>query len=132
NGSVDPGGLALTECFFEYGTTQNYGQKAECDALPPSNSGTYPVTADIAGLQPDGTTYHFRLAAANANGIERTPDSTFATQASVFSEPASSVGETSAVLNGRVFPDALQYTECDFEYGLVSQSGFESSVPCDP
>lgn len=131
-GTVNPEGLAVTECFFEYGKTESYGSTAECEALPPTNSDPDPVTATVTGLEPDGVTYHFRLVAANANGSESTQDQTFTTAPTVVTEPAAPVGERTATLRGKVFPDGLQYSECEFEYGLTSEPGFPESAECVP
>jgi hypothetical protein len=68
NGSVNPNGLAVSECFFEYGPTTAYGQKALCEPAAsaiPTAEGEHAVHAKIA-LAPD-TPYHFRLVAANIN-----------------------------------------------------------------
>ena len=70
NGSVNPDGVAITECEFEWGETISYGKTAAC--VPNAagiGSGASPVAvhADLSGLEV-GTTYRFRLRAANANG----------------------------------------------------------------
>jgi hypothetical protein len=67
NGIVEPEGVPTTHCFFEWGTTTAYGNKAPCsqgEVL--TGSGEDQVSAEITGLTP-GVTYHFRLVAANAN-----------------------------------------------------------------
>jgi DNA-binding beta-propeller fold protein YncE len=79
-GTVDPRGVPVTSCQFEYGpiddhrreveTTKPYGQSVPCDLTAAQiGAGTSPtqVSADIGGLQP-GILYHFRLDAAGANG----------------------------------------------------------------
>ncbi|HET7508876.1 MAG TPA: NHL repeat-containing protein, partial [Solirubrobacterales bacterium] len=70
NGTVNPSGEPLTECFFEWGETESYGETAPCVSPDAAEvgSGTSPVTvhAQIANLDP-GATYHFRLVASNAN-----------------------------------------------------------------
>jgi hypothetical protein len=130
-GSVDPEGIPVTECRFEYGLTPAYGQEAACASIP-SGSGAEPVAAEVTHLETDGVTYHFRLVATNENGPNNSPDQTFVTPTTVDTESASAVTETSARLNGRVFPNGLQYTECEFEYGPVSVEGFQSAKECNP
>jgi hypothetical protein len=131
-GSVNPEGLTVTKCVFEYGLTSEYGQEQACAELPLSGTITSTVSATLTGLRTDGTLYHFRLVAANANGTERSPDQTFETSSTVRTEPATDVSETTAVLHGLVFPNELNYEDCEFEVGPVSSEGFESKAPCDP
>ncbi|HEU4735552.1 MAG TPA: hypothetical protein VFS48_00810, partial [Solirubrobacterales bacterium] len=79
NGTVDPDGVALEECFFEYGPTNAYGQIAPCTESA-SEIGTAPkaVHADLSGLSGE-TLYHYRLVAKNANDTVRGADQTFRT-----------------------------------------------------
>lgn len=132
NGSVNAEGIEVKECFFEWGTTTQYGHLAPCNALPPTDSEAHPVSADVAGLSPNGATYHYRLVATNKNGKEKTRDVSFATADVVATEAATGVETTTAILNGTVRPEGLQYTRCAFEYGLTSSSGFEKEANCDP
>jgi hypothetical protein len=80
-GTVNPRGIAVASCRFEYGSTGTYGQGAgsyshsvPCEPTPGEGGGqigkgTQPVTvsAKVTGLQP-GTLYHFHLVAGNADG----------------------------------------------------------------
>jgi hypothetical protein len=70
NGEVNPNGQPLTDCFFEWGTSTEYGRVAPCKDPDAEEvgEGNSPVAvhADISDLDP-GTTYHFQLRAANAN-----------------------------------------------------------------
>ena len=84
-GSVDPRGVPVTSCEFEYEKTPIrilrseedlttpvtvYGHSVPCKQTAAQiSSGTSPVavSADISGLAP-GVLYHFRLVAGNANG----------------------------------------------------------------
>jgi hypothetical protein len=63
---------------FEYGLTADYG--STLDAVPAMASGyeAVPARATVGGLLP-GTTYHFRMIAANANGVSAGADRTFTT-----------------------------------------------------
>ena len=78
HGTVDPRGLPITSCAFEYEAAgsdlrvpvADYGHSVACDQTPAQiGSGTTPVavSADVSGLQP-GLLYHLRLVAPNANG----------------------------------------------------------------
>ncbi|HEX3732967.1 MAG TPA: hypothetical protein VHU91_08625, partial [Mycobacteriales bacterium] len=132
NGSVNPEGIEIEDCFFEWGVTTSYGHTAPCQALPPTDSEAHAVSAEIAGLTANGATYHFRLIATNKNGKEKTHDRSFETAATVATEAATGVGAAAATLNGAVRPEGLQYTSCVFEYGLTSGAGFEKEAACDP
>ena len=81
NGSVDPNGVAVSECRFEYGTTSAYGSLAPCEQAVAGGIAATPVTAALSGLTAN-TTYHFRLMAANALGTGTGQDETFTTSES--------------------------------------------------
>ncbi|HEY7255864.1 MAG TPA: plastocyanin/azurin family copper-binding protein [Solirubrobacterales bacterium] len=125
-GMVNPKGLE-TKYFFNYGTTEAYGEKTSETV---AGSGTSSVTASklVSGLAPE-TTYHFQLVAKNsANGGSETKglDKTFTTHAlgspSATTGAATEVGETSAKLGGAVNPEGLQ-TKYFFNYGTTSAYG---------
>ncbi len=69
-GSVDlDGGGDTTACYFEWGTNPLYGNTIPCSPPSPhSGAGAHPVTAALEGLT-QGSSYHYRLVAKNANGI---------------------------------------------------------------
>jgi hypothetical protein len=106
NGEVDPaGGSEVQSCEFEYGETTEYGQTAPCTPATPYGSKT-PVSAAISGLNPK-TTYHFRLAAANENGVtDYTEDGEFHTKGAPTVEAESASNETrfTATLSGAINP----------------------------
>lgn len=132
NGSVDPEGLPLEECFFEWGETTAYGNTVACDGTIGEDSEPHPVSAAITGLTPNGATYHFRLVATNENGAERSADKTFVTANTVGTEPATGIGAAGATLNGVLRPEGEQFTSCAFEYGLSTSAGFEEEAECIP
>ncbi len=130
NGTVDPDGLPVTACQFEYGTSSSYGQSAPCAQSPASiGSGTGPVTvsADASGLSAD-TEYHFRLAVSNANGTNRGADVTLTTSGPprIDGESVEAVNRTTASLQGQIDPFGFD-TTYRFEYGTSTAYG--SSVP---
>src|SRR5215208_3656588 len=114
-----------TSWHFEYGTTTAYGlQSAGADA----GSGDEPVAVSIpvSGLSA-GTTYHYRVVAANADGTVEGADRTFPTAAgpslpSLSSTAAREVGPTSASLRSRIDPNRGA-TSYRFEYGLSQSYG---------
>jgi hypothetical protein len=72
NGTVDPEGLEIARCFFEWGEGgKPYEHEAPCETPDAkeiaTGSGPIPVHAQIA-IQPR-TSYHFRLVAANKNDL---------------------------------------------------------------
>ncbi len=75
SGTVDPRGVAVSECEFEYGLTDElgngpYNHSVPCKQTPGEiGAGSSPVavSAQLEGLVP-GELYHFRLIATNANG----------------------------------------------------------------
>jgi hypothetical protein len=76
SGTVDPDGADTTDCHFEWGGTNQFGEFAGYDQSAPcaegnvfgAASGANPVSAPIGGLS-KGELYHFRLSAENANGV---------------------------------------------------------------
>ncbi|MBA3807548.1 MAG: PQQ-binding-like beta-propeller repeat protein [Solirubrobacterales bacterium] len=67
NATVDPGGVALDDCHFDYGSTVAYGSAVPCTMLLAGGLGAQPVSAPVTGLSA-GTSYFFRIAAANVGG----------------------------------------------------------------
>jgi hypothetical protein len=133
NGSVSLEGIAGTECKFEYGLTESYGKSTPCAQSVPADSEQHPVSAELQDLTPEGTTYHYRLVAANTNGPEATPDRTFVTATTVLTDPATSIGTSSATLNGVARPEGSQLSECRFEWGVTTQADFEHvGTECAP
>ncbi len=124
SGSVNPGGVPVTGCRFEYGLSTSYGTNAPCSPAPPLRGNTaIPVTTGLE-VQPDET-YHYRLAAVNANGTEHGEDETFQTPAlepTLQSESASALRQTSVTLDASINPNN-QATAYHFEYGLTTAYG---------
>jgi hypothetical protein len=78
NATVNPSGREVSECVFEYGTTEAYGSFAKCSSLPGSGSSPVAVSASPNGLSAE-TTYHFRISATNEDGTSKGSDETFTT-----------------------------------------------------
>jgi hypothetical protein len=126
-GEVDPNGLQVSDCHFDYGTTTFYGHTAACVETIGSGSTGVTVHADVSGLLA-GTTYHFRLEASNAHGTSDGQDATFSTppSPSIDSATASNVTSSSADLNALIDPNGYD-TTYRFEWG--TSSGYGTSVP---
>jgi hypothetical protein len=75
-GSVDSRGHS-TSWYFQYGATAAYGQQTPTRTQS-SSTGARPVSEGIGGLSA-GTTYHFRIVAANAAGTSYGADTAFTT-----------------------------------------------------
>jgi hypothetical protein len=128
NASVNPDGLAVSECKFEYGTTTAYGSSKPCEGAIPTDSSDHPVAAALTGLT-SNTTYHFRTVATNANGTNQSGDQSFTTNQPAITGEANSVTGSKATLNGVVSPEGEAISECFFEYGI--QSSFDKTAPCE-
>jgi hypothetical protein len=76
-GTVDPEGAA-SSCSFEYGPTSGYGAEAPCASHASSGTSPVLVSSELWYLAA-GTTYHYRLVAANTGGAGYGPDETFTT-----------------------------------------------------
>jgi hypothetical protein len=74
--ALNPRNSAISSCVFEYGPSAAYGQSIPCDSEPGAVNKTVFVTAHLSGLTP-GTTYHFRVTAANGAGPTTSADATF-------------------------------------------------------
>jgi len=78
SGTVNPGSddFAVTECYFEYGPTTDYGERATCHpgSIGPGTS-SVSVSASI-GVLDSRRIYHYRLVAANDGGVNRGMDQT--------------------------------------------------------
>ena len=74
NATVTPNS-AVTTCYFEYGTSTNYGNVSAPSVL---STGTAPVSYELTNLLPL-TTYHFRAIASNSLGTVVGADRAFYT-----------------------------------------------------
>ena len=126
NGTVDPNSRA-TSWYFEYGTSTSYGSKTTAKSAGAGTS-TVNVSAPVSGLT-RGRLYHYRLVATSDAGTSRGADQTFSTSTAptVVTSAASSIGLTSAKLNGTVTPNG-QATSWYFEYGTSTSYGTKTAV----
>jgi hypothetical protein len=132
NGIVNPDEKPLTDCRFEYGPDASYGHSAPCVPTAgsiPSDGEEHQVTAEIVGLQA-GTTYHFRLLAANAAGSNTGSDETLSTLPgpAIDSTAAENLTGTSAELTAEINPEGAQ-TSYRFEWGATVAYGNSIPVP---
>jgi hypothetical protein len=130
HGSVNPEGIELQSCAFEYGESTAYGQSAPCAETPTEiGAGTEPVAvhADLTGLVV-GTDYHVRLVATNVNGESQAGDEAFRTLSPpvVTNEQVAGAGSSEAVVQAEVNPEGFASTY-HVEYGLSSSYGKSTS-----
>ena len=139
NGEVGPGGGGnVKSCQFEYVTQAHFeaegfeaAEEAPCSPATPYASVT-DVSASLSALSPK-TTYHFRVAASNSNGVvSYSSDQTLTTPALAVTGQASNVTGKSATLNGTVDPDGATITDCHFEYGPTTRYGQSQSCASTP
>jgi phosphodiesterase/alkaline phosphatase D-like protein len=124
NGSVNPNGDTTTY-HFEYGTTTGYGSQS-ASANAGAGSSSVAESLALSGLA-NGTTYHFRLVAANSAGTTFGPDQQFTTLPPpvATTDAASSILDTSATLGGTVDPNG-SVSSYRFEYGTATSYGSQS------
>ena len=126
---VDPEGLAITVCQFEYASEAQFqtdqfasASTVPCDPDPGSGSGSVAVQAELSGLDP-GIQYHFRITAENSAGSSTTPAQTFTAKGPrILETHVSGVSDTAATLNATVNPAGV-LTTYHFEYGPTSAYG---------
>jgi hypothetical protein len=125
-GTVNPGGQA-TSWYFEYGTSTGYGKKTATKSAG-SGGGNAQVSGALTGLA-SGTTYHYRLVAANAAGTRRGADGIFTTLAApvVVTGSARSVTATAATLTGTVDPNGRP-TTWYVDYGASTSYGSRTAL----
>jgi hypothetical protein len=144
NGTVNPLGVQLTDCHFDYVSEAGYepfapnpyaaGQSVPCVPAAgaiPADSEVHAVSAQVSGLSPS-TTYHFRLQ-ATTEGAAFGEDAVFVTPpppAPPSLEGAAAVNLTgfSADLQVRVNPHELD-TTYRFEWGTSTAYGTSVPVP---
>jgi hypothetical protein len=129
-GTLDPDGVQVSSCAFEYGTTTSYGQTVPCEQTPAQIGAGIepgPVGAHISGLEPN-TVYHYRLLAGNANGTKRSRDSTFTTLGplAVTEESFTEVGSSSSEVSAEVSVGGRPTTFV-VEYGPTTAYGFTTA-----
>lgn len=111
-GVVNPDGVALEECRFEYGKSEAPYEHSEACAESPAEIGTSTKTVHLGlnGLAAE-TLYHYRLVAKNMNATIGGDDETFQTPAKpVVSVWAVGVGTVEATLEGSVDPENAEST----------------------
>lgn len=125
--TVNPEGATVSECGFEYGPTEEYGQNVPCAQSVGSGTSPVSVSAQLVGLE-GGTTYHYRVFTRNSAGILRAEDKTLTTSPTAVIEEATAenITASSAELRAKINPTGLD-THYRFEYGTTLS--YSTSVP---
>jgi hypothetical protein len=131
HGTVNPDGIEVTSCEFEWGTKDEvYPNKIPCSSAPGSGGVPVEVSAELTGLTAQ-TEYFYRLAVGNAQGVNHGKSESLTTLAAVdtlSTGPAESVTATGAKLTGSLSPDGAD-THYYFEYGTSNSYGSTSPTP---
>jgi hypothetical protein len=138
NGAVGAAGGTPATCVFQYTTEAAFGEhgfegasEKPCNPAGPfTGAGTTAVSAVATGLSGMEAGYRFRILATSSNGSNGGQALSFATPGAVNvrTDPATSVTDSGATLNGTVNPEGTELEECSFEYGTGQSYG--STVPC--
>lgn len=126
-GLVNPNGVDVTSCEFEYGTQEdpNYTGHVPCSSLPGAGNEPIQVSAAISGLTRNSS-YRFRLLASNANGTSRAAPSTFTTLGpGLVEDRFERVGTEDATITARVQAKD-QPTGVKVEYGTTNTYGLDT------
>jgi hypothetical protein len=129
NGAVNPEGVELEECEFDYGTTSAYGQSVPCaETTSEIGAGTSPVPvhADLSGLTL-GAAYHFSLRAKGEGSSSSSADMAFTLQGPPkLTEWAEGVVLSEARLRAAINPAGMP-TTYHLDYGPTSSYGTQTA-----
>jgi hypothetical protein len=126
NGTVNPEGVSVESCAFQYGSSTAYGSVAPCaQGTPLTGSGILPVSTDVSDLTLNHT-YHYRLSATDEHGTVNGADQTFTILVLPTAEDqpptVSAITRASASLTGTIDPEQAD-TRYHFEYGTSESYG---------
>lgn len=110
-----------TQFYFQYGTTEAYGQRTAEHEI--AGAGYEEEKEAVTGLTP-GTPYHYRIVARNSYGTSYGQDESFSTPQEPLAETTApeAVGYEDATLSGTIDPRGKK-TSYHFEYGTSPTYG---------
>jgi phosphodiesterase/alkaline phosphatase D-like protein len=121
---VDPEGVQVSSCEFEYGVGETYGSSTPCTPAPGAGKAVVTVGATLTGLS-SGRLYHYRLRTeSSAGNVESTPG-TFVTAPTVVGAVlVSNVTSFAVTLTGAIDPGIELFTPFyHFSYGASTAYG---------
>ena len=127
NGAVNPAGLAVSACQFEYraeGEASFGAHTMSCSPAPGSGEALVSVSANVTGLAL-GTSYVYRLVVVDAHGASYGHEETFTTPLAVQGVSTGSPEEvtlSTAKLTGSLSPDGTD-ARYYFQYGRSTSYG---------
>jgi hypothetical protein len=130
-GTVNPNGVSAT-AWFEWGTSTSYGLSNSLtpESIPTGTTAVNLTPYTITGLTAY-TAYHYRAVAKNTGGTTYGADALFTTlpfpPVIIGSPTASPIFQTTATLNGTVFPSGAP-GYAFFNYGLTATYGSATST----
>ena len=134
SGTVNPEGVALSGCEFEYGLATSVGFEKEAPCNPSASEiapdfSTHGVSVALTGLQA-GATYKSRLTASNANGTETSKEVAFTTLGPprITEVRALDASQSAVSIEGKINPSGFG-TTYRFEWGPTASYG--NQVPAD-
>jgi Fibronectin type III domain len=124
-GEVNPNGEPTTY-HFEYGTTNAYGARTPDQGPTAAVKQNTDVSAPVSGLSP-GTTYHYRLVAANGSGTKLGADKRFTTPSNLSfgASPARLVFGRTVLLSGVLSGPEIAAVEVRLEANPYPFAGFK-------
>ncbi|MGA7705656.1 MAG: hypothetical protein WB998_12260 [Solirubrobacteraceae bacterium] len=121
HGSVEPSGVEVTSCVFEYGEG-SLDHSVPCTPAPPYTGSPVEVSAVLSALSP-GATYRYRIAASTLHGTYQGEEQSFTTAGpKVSSESVENIGAGSVSL-GAYIGAGGETTTYRVEYGMSSAYG---------
>jgi hypothetical protein len=128
NATINPEGIELNECHFEFGVEGELDQSQPCAETPAqigSGEVAVPVHANLTGLAPN-TNYSFRIAVSNSLGESKGDVRTFETfgPPTIVSQSLAKVTTSAATFTGQINPHG-QATGLQVEY--VTEADFNES-----
>jgi hypothetical protein len=126
SGAVNPEGVSVESCSFQYGTSTSYGSSVACSqTVPLTGTSAVPVSAVLSGVAPNET-YHYRLSTTDSHGVVNGADRTFTILVAPTVEDqqpsVSEIDRSAARLSGTVNPEHVD-TRYRFEYGMTTDYG---------
>jgi hypothetical protein len=131
SGSVNPEGVSVESCAFQYGLSVSYGSVSACaQATPLTGDSELPVSTSVSGVMLNQT-YHYRLSTTDEHGAVDGADRTFTILVLPTVEDqspvVSAITRASAELTGTIDPEQGD-TRYHFEYGPSENYGDTTPV----